>query len=108
MRTALITLPVAHTDALDVLKHELLHTWGGYTQTLGQGAWLSPFDGKVYEEAVHVFSIAADVRGAMHTYDNARLHEIAREVGRLANQDAMYIQDFSGEVTILDTRRKVA
>lgn len=105
MREGLIILPqqTNEGESLDALRTatvaDLVDRFGGATVRNAVGSWRDD-SGKLYQEPVWELVTAYEP-----TPDNdALLKAIAADVGRAANQLAVYLRYASGNVEILDTR----
>jgi hypothetical protein len=102
MREARIILPFAENGGKDItfahetLARELASTFGGFTAFNVQGGWVNG-EGKLYLDAGRAYDVAmAD------TEENAaKLRGIARGIGKLTHQEAVYLRYANGEVDIL-------
>lgn len=97
MREAQIIMPRDNAQAIAHLRLRLLDTFGGYTQHEATGAWKAP-DGKVHYDHHHVFTIAYE-----HTSFEV-VRSIAREIGREADQQCVYVRNWFGEVELVACR----
>ena len=105
MREGKIILPASGNNGLDIsaahdiLRRDLIHSFGGYTSFTGRGAWMD--GGKLYDEEVVIYTVATDVRLTKNSSNTALLH-IAENAGRMAKQLSVYLCDFDGVATIRD------
>jgi hypothetical protein len=102
LREARINLPVADNSGKpldtvrDQLARALAESFGGFTLTRGRGGWINA-DGKLYDEPVHVFDVAAEDNADSET----KLEAIADWLKVAANQEAVYVRFPSGRVQIV-------
>lgn len=104
MREAMIILPNSDNDGAlladvqDFLAEQLIDAFNGCTIRAAFGAWRSP-DGVTMREAVSEFIVACEPSAA----NAAKLRDIARHIGTVARQLAIYVRYASGDVEIIDT-----
>lgn len=97
MKLAKIILPMNGNDGQDLwsvhqkLKHGLLDRWGGYTSSIGTGAWLPP-GGLVQTESHHRYEVA------MERADVCAFRDLAAEIASLAGQHSVMIVTPCGDV----------
>ena len=102
MKEARLIVPAASSEGkllrpiLDQIRQDLLKEFGGYTETLGQGAWQDD-TGARFIEPVHTFDIAMEETGANYII----LCKLARRICETAKQQAVYVRLASGEVTFI-------
>lgn len=102
MREGRIILPGEDGPVHDALRHALVETFGGYTATAGYGGWRDA-DGLLVSEDVTVYDVGVSIG------QDWKLHSIAREYGRKAGQEAVYVRDGHGIVQIIPLKEgKVA
>jgi len=100
MREATIILPFTMTAEPHILlRKRLLATFGGYTEHEASGTWIDPA-GVEHRDRSLVFTIAVRERPFDCSYLN--LTQFAREAGRLARQQCVYVRGFDGEVEFID------
>lgn len=72
----------------------LTTAFGGYTQTEGRGAWLSPTTGALHTDPVAIFTVAAP-----HTAETRdTLRAIAREYCSASGEESAYLRFADGTV----------
>lgn len=105
MKLATLILPpvnnvgIDQTDTHAALQLVLIDTFGGFTVITGNGGWKDDNTGRVFVEAVAVYSIAMD-----DTAENARkLESIARFYGHVAGQICVMVTHASGVVAFVDS-----
>jgi hypothetical protein len=109
MREARIILPIADNDNESLatvhreLKRQLCTRFGGCTALDVHGAWISD-DGTLYDEP----GVAYDVAMAPTEENGRAVLNIAKSIGQLANQIAMYVRLASGDVHIVNVKESAA
>jgi len=79
-------------EAFYAFEDGLVEIFGGYTMTLGVGAWLSP-EGKVIREQVRIYDVAISEK------NNDFLVLLAKRLCVSANQHAVYFRNTDGVVS---------
>lgn len=103
-RESLITIPKADNDGVPlngVMKSAqafLIDAFGGCTVSEAFGSWRNA-DGVVMSEPVWQLVTAYEP----DANNDATLHTLATNVGKLARQQAVYVRYASGDVEIIDT-----
>lgn len=94
MREARIVLPVQNGNANAPehtwLRSKLCRQFGGFTESIGRGGWISPI-GETIVEPISIYDVAMDG-------DGQELIAIARQVGEMAAQDCVYVRLPDGAV----------
>lgn len=72
--------------AHDFIEYALLNTFGGYTQTMANGAWKDD-DGAIYRDESYVYEVAIEPTPLAI----AKFRDIATNAGQLAGQLAVAI-----------------
>jgi hypothetical protein len=105
-REARIILPMrADAEALAAIERRIVAIFGGFTSSVGTGAWRAP-DGHTDVEAVRMYDIAVP---AFMAGDPDRawlgasltLREIARDAARAMRQECIYLRLPDGEVRLV-------
>lgn len=110
MKIATLTLPQSDNhgaplnDVHAALQADIVDSFGGFTAFYGNGAWRDESTGKLYFEAVTVYSIAMD---AAHS-NRAKLSSLARFHGHVAGQIAVLIVHANGDSEFVDSSGKLA
>lgn len=106
MRECTIILPDNRSgDALPPIafrsfEREVCQAFGGFTVTLGHGAWRDA-NGIIIKDTVRVYTIATDDVTFQARDTDDTLRSLARDYGRRLSQDAVYVRLYTGEVEIL-------
>lgn len=87
------------TAATLVCLNAVAEKFGGYTQTLGSGLWVSP-DGERIAEPVRIVDIAMEENEA----NGLALYDIADAFREAAKQEAVYVRYASGNVQFVSAR----
>lgn len=101
MKLASIILPHAGNNSADLfmvhqlLKHELLKTWGGYTSYETIGAWRGADEFEIVGEKAIKYEIAMD------RADTPKFRTLALFIGYKAQQEAVMIVTANGDVEFL-------
>lgn len=74
-----------YLSRLEQVKVRLLNEFGGFTVTDGQGVWKNPDTNEVYQESVHIYTIALK-QDDVHT-----IHLMAYQARVWLNQEAVYL-----------------
>jgi hypothetical protein len=114
-REARIILPAtADAAGIAAIEQRLVHLFGGFTRSLGAGAWRDQ-DGSVvsedvliYDVATAAFTAAADASGVLsHESERAwlgastHLRAIARDACNAFRQECVYLRTPDGEVHLI-------
>lgn len=87
-------MPAVH----GILRRALAAAFGGFTQTAGEGGWVSP-SGELVYETVFVYDVA------ILPSQNAELARIAVDAGRRLGQHSVYVRYSHGVVDIIDVAK---
>ncbi len=102
MREAKIILPTFDnagnemSEAHAQLKAALLRNFGGYTQSIGVGAWHNPSDGEVYNDHLVIYTVA------MHDWHAYKLTLIAEHMISITDQECIYTVLPNGDVYMVE------
>jgi len=103
MKEGIIIFPLLDNDGEtledihDALQRILVDMFGGFTMQEGQGGWRNPATHRLHMDKVAIYSVATQ-----DTPENRRaLGTIAVVCGMLGEQDAVYVKDTQGRVSII-------
>ena len=90
MKEFKIIIPASHEHKLKEFEAHVIQVYGGFTRTIGAGAWRN-IDHDVERETVWIYTVATDAKAVAQSL-------LACWAAKLFDQDCIYLQHTSGNV----------
>jgi len=105
LKEAKVIIPDVGSGCAAIVNFEshIIDLFGGFTLTLGSGAWKND-DGEVIRESVRVYTIAAVSHVMRHGHTWWHLRHAAVTLGNSLKQECVYVKHTDGEVEMLEPR----